>query len=345
MTDDTTPAEVPFVQALYAETLFSPADARIPDAEFAVTLRRRIAEAAGLPVPQQQEAIVTITESTHHAGRGYRSPGAPSLTTYLIVNDARAAIAWYQEVFGARVTYEPIIMDDGRIGHVELDLDGTTIQMADEFPEMGAVGPATLGGTSFSLSMYVPDCDATFARAVEAGATPLREPADQFYGSRSASIADPFGHRWGLQTYLGDDGDPGDVPARAAASPDESQDYWNEVGYYVVHVPRLDPARAFWGGLFGWHFEEERTASGGAGNYSHVDNSRVPLGIRGDDDSWQEATWSPYFRVHDLEAAVARVRELGGTVEAVTNYESGGNATCLDDQGVRFELWQPADGY
>jgi len=344
MTDETNPVEGPFVEALYAEVLFTVADARTPDPEFAATLRRRVAEAAGVADIKPQEVTMTIAEPTHStahdAAHGYRSPGVASLTTYLIVNDARAAIAWYREVFGARVTYEPIIMDDDRVGHVELEIDGTTIQMADEFPEIGAVSPVMLGGSSFMFSLYVPDCDATYAFAIERGATGLREPADQFYGSRAGTITDPFGHRWSLQTYLGDDGDPS-----AGTSGDEAKEFWNEVGYYVVHVPRLEPARAFWGGLFGWTFEEDREASGGVGRYSHVENSRVPLGIRGDDDSWQDQTWSPYFRVHDLDAAVARVSELGGTVESVTNYESGGNATCIDDQGVRFELWQPADGY
>jgi uncharacterized glyoxalase superfamily protein PhnB len=350
MTDETNPVEAPFVEALYAEVLFTVADARTPDPEFAATLRRRVAEAADVPDIQPQEATMTVAESAHTAAHttarttthSYRPAGAAAITPYLIVSDARAAIAWYQDILGARVTYEPIIMDDGRIGHVELDIDGSTIQMADEFPDIGAVSPQTLGGSAISLSLYVPDCDVTFAHAVEAGATGDREPADQFYGARSASITDPFGHRWSLQTHLGADGEP----TEQGASGDEgAHDFWNEVGYYVVHVPRLDPALAFWGGLFGWTFESEREASGGVGRYSHVDNSRVPLGIRGDDDSWQEQTWSPYFRVRDLNAAVARVRELGGTIESVTDYESGGNATCLDDQGVRFELWQPADGY
>jgi uncharacterized glyoxalase superfamily protein PhnB len=338
--------EAPFVDGLYAEVLFTVADAATPDPEFAASLRRRLADAAGVastdPQTESQEVTMTIAEPAHHRAPGYRPPGSAAITPYMIVNDARAAIAWYEDILGATVTYEPIIMDDGRIGHVELTIDGSTIQMADEFPDIGALSPRTLGGSAISLSLYVPDCDTTFARAVAAGASGDRPPADQFYGARSASITDPFGHRWSLQTHLGADAEAGDAPA---ASADDSKDFWNEVGYYVVHVPRLDPALAFWGGLFGWEFEEDRTASGGVGRYSHVENSRVPLGIRGDDDSWREATWSPYFRVRDLDAAVARVRELGGTVETVTNYESGGNATCLDDQGVRFELWQPADGY
>ncbi len=208
MTDDIDPTDAPFADGLWAETLFTTADARRPDPEFAAALRRRIARAVGVPPTEPQEVTMTVTTPSHADAFGYRSPGSASLKTYLFVSDARAAIDWYGEVFGARVTYEPIVMDDGRIGHVELDIDGTTIQMADDFPEIGAHSPTELGGSTFMFTLYVPDCDATYARAIEAGAAGLREPVDEFYGARAGQIRDPFGHRWSLQTYLGDDGDP-----------------------------------------------------------------------------------------------------------------------------------------
>jgi uncharacterized glyoxalase superfamily protein PhnB len=287
---------------------------------------------------------MTIAQPAHAAQRGYRARGAAAITPYLIVNDARAAIAWYQDILGARVTYEPIIMDDGRIGHVELDIDGSTIQMADEFPDIGAVSPQTLGGSTISLSLYVPDCDATFARAVEAGASGDRPPADQFYGARAASITDPFGHRWSLQTYMGADGEPNDdAAASGPPGPTQAQDLWNEIGYYVINVPRLEAARRFWGGLFGWTFAESNPASDGPGEYADVESGQVPFVLHGGGTSTD--VWHPHFRVRDLGEAVAKVRDLGGTVESENLYESGSNAVCVDDQGVRFELWQPADGY
>ena len=73
----------------------------------------------------------------------------------------------------------------------------------------------------------------------------------------------------------------------------------------------------------------------------HVESSRVPFGLCEGDRPFL----SPYFRVHDLDAAADRVRELGGQVLDVQQHASGGNAVCVDDQGTRFELWQPVEGY
>jgi predicted enzyme related to lactoylglutathione lyase len=198
-----------------------------------------------------------------------------------------------------------------------------------------------------SLTIYVPDVDATYALAVERGAFGEREPADQFYGSRSGNLRDPFGHRWSVQTYLGDDGaghEPRPDADAAGAAPTQAQDLWDEVGYYVLNVPELEPAVRFYGELLGWRFADPRPATEGTGEYAHVESSTVPFGIHG--GSGSEVEWDPYIRVRDLRALVAKVRELGGTVESEEyGYESGGNAICRDDQGVRFQLWQPAEGY
>ncbi|WP_428312011.1 VOC family protein [Hydrocarboniphaga sp.] len=126
--------------------------------------------------------------------------GYHSLTPYLVVSDAPAAIAFYTEVFGAieRLRFaEP----GGKIGHAELQLGDSVLMIADEYPDMGIVGPATIGGTPVSLMLYVGDVDASTAAAVAKGATLLREPADQFHGDRSATLLDPFGHRWNLATH------------------------------------------------------------------------------------------------------------------------------------------------
>lgn len=125
-----------------------------------------------------------------------------AVTPYLMVADARAALAFYEEAFGARPVSEPIVMDDGRVGHAEIEINGSVLMLADEFPEMGLVGPLRRGGTSVSLVLYVPDVDATFARAVALGATAERPPADEFYGSRAGWLVDPFGHRWSVSTAL-----------------------------------------------------------------------------------------------------------------------------------------------
>ena len=126
--------------------------------------------------------------------------GATGISPYLSVRDGVAALAFYQEAFGAVVDYD-IVMPDGRLGHARLTVgEGAMFQIADEFPEMGIVGPASLGNTSVSMTLVVPDADATFARAVAAGATVEREMTDEFYGARSGTLKDPFGHRWNVQT-------------------------------------------------------------------------------------------------------------------------------------------------
>jgi uncharacterized glyoxalase superfamily protein PhnB len=304
-----------------------------PDAEFARALRARLERALR---PEQETTMSENSQTT--AVR--RPPGSTVLAPYLTVSNARDAIDWYQEIFGAEVVEEPIIGDDGRVGHVGLRIGDALLRLSDEHPELGVVSPATLGGTSFALTLYVTDVDDTYRRAIDRGATGVREPEDQFYGSRSGVILDPFGHRWSLQTYLGDDG-------VTEAGRTQAQDLWNEVGYYTVTVADLDAARRFYGELLGWEFEETNVAPDG-GRGAHVRNSRVPFGLHQpgpDDYPFEPGQLHPYIRVADLQAAIQKVEQLGGTVVSVEQYASGGTATCLDDQGARFDLWQPTEGY
>jgi len=125
------------------------------------------------------------------------------LTPYLAVKDAAAAIEFYKAGLGATEEFR-MTGDDGRIGHAEIHIGDDVLYLADEFPEMAVVSPQTLGGTPVTLHLNVTDVDATFAQAVAAGATSLREPADQFYGDRNATILDPFGHRWMLSARIED---------------------------------------------------------------------------------------------------------------------------------------------
>ena len=114
---------------------------------------------------------------------------------YLIVDGAAEAIDFYARAFGAREKFR-LTEPGGRIGHVELEFGGTTIMLADAFPEYGMRDPRTLGGTPVSIHLHVDDADALIQQAVDAGATLERAAADQFYGERSGSVHDPFGHRW-----------------------------------------------------------------------------------------------------------------------------------------------------
>jgi uncharacterized glyoxalase superfamily protein PhnB/ketosteroid isomerase-like protein len=125
------------------------------------------------------------------------------LTPYLSVRDARRAVAWYVDVLGARVVGTPIEMPDGRIGHVELEVEGARWMMADEFPEVGVEAPDPAVGAAVTLHLTIDDVDATAARVVTAG-TPLdRGPENAEHAGRTAIFHDPFGHRWHLSARSG----------------------------------------------------------------------------------------------------------------------------------------------
>ena len=129
--------------------------------------------------------------------------GYPRVTPYLHVDGAAAAIEFYEKVLGAK---ERMRMPgpDGKLGHAEVELGNSVVMLADEFPEMGAVGPKTVGGTPVTLHTYVEDVDAVFAAALEAGASSIREVEDQFYGDRTGQFEDPFGHRWNVASHVED---------------------------------------------------------------------------------------------------------------------------------------------
>lgn len=128
--------------------------------------------------------------------------GYHSVTPYLIVDDAAAAIAFYREAFGAAEVLR-LPMGD-KIGHAEVKIGDSHVMLSDEWPDMDMVGPAKRGGTSVSLALYVTDVDLAFARALRAGARQERAVEDQFYGDRMGTLVDPFGHRWSLATHIED---------------------------------------------------------------------------------------------------------------------------------------------
>ena len=116
---------------------------------------------------------------------------------YLRVADAARAIDYYQKVFGATEKVR-LAGPSGRIGHAELDLGGTTLMLSDEYPEMDIQGPVALGGTSVVIHLHVDDADAVIARAKEAGGEVIRAAEDHFYGERSGTVRDPWGHEWNI---------------------------------------------------------------------------------------------------------------------------------------------------
>jgi PhnB protein len=127
------------------------------------------------------------------------------LTPYLAVADARAAVEWYVAALGAEVTFEPIEMPDGRIGHVELAVAGAGWMMADEHPELGVEAPLPGRGAAVTLHLTVEDCDEAAARVAAHGVEMVRGPEDSPPAGRVAVFVDPFGHRWFLNgPLLGD---------------------------------------------------------------------------------------------------------------------------------------------
>ncbi len=142
-----------------------------------------------------------MTTSMSNAARKGTEKGVSPLSPYLTCTGAAEAIAFYKAAFGA----EELICipgQDGRIMHACLSINGASVMLGDEFPEMGAVGPNTLGGTPVSMHLVVDDVDAGMARAEKAGATVVMPADDQFWGDRFGMVKDPYGHMWSFATPI-----------------------------------------------------------------------------------------------------------------------------------------------
>lgn len=140
----------------------------------------------------------------------------PPLTPALAVQNAARAIDFYRAAFGAVELYRLIDPESGKVGHAELTINGSMIMLSDEYPTINKA-PSTLGGTSVKLSLLVQSVDRFVERARVAGATVMSPPSDQFYGYRSASVRDPFGHEWMIQQEI------------EKVTPEEMQRRWDEM--------------------------------------------------------------------------------------------------------------------
>jgi PhnB protein len=129
--------------------------------------------------------------------------GYHSIQPYIMIDGVSKAIEFYKQAFGAT---EKLRMEnkDGRIGHAEIQIGDSIIMMADPNAELKAFAPTHYGGSPVSLMLYTEDCDATYHRAIAAGAKSTREPEDQFYGDRMAGVKDPFGYQWFIATHIKD---------------------------------------------------------------------------------------------------------------------------------------------
>jgi len=142
--------------------------------------------------------------------------GYHSVTPYLIVDGAAEAIRFYEQAFGAtEVLSMPMPVqsdaaggveggDMGKLAHAEVKIGDSHVMLSDQWPDMNLLGPKARGGATASLMIYLEDVDSAFARALAAGATEERPPADQFWGDRMGTLVDPFGHRWTLATHIED---------------------------------------------------------------------------------------------------------------------------------------------
>jgi PhnB protein len=128
--------------------------------------------------------------------------GYNSVTPYLIVDDAKRAIQFYQDAFGAEEKFR-LPMGE-RIGHAEIKIGDSFVMLADEFPEMNHLGPNSRGGPTSSIVLYVEDVDTSFKKALDAGAKEQRPVENQFWGDRMGTLTDPFGHQWSLATHVED---------------------------------------------------------------------------------------------------------------------------------------------
>jgi predicted enzyme related to lactoylglutathione lyase len=276
-----------------------------PDPGFAAGLRARLERALNLP--KGVTPVTTMTETQPQAA----VRGTGSAVPYLAVADARTALDWYVEVFGATVVGEPIVMPDGRIGHSELALAGGMIYLADAHPEIGVTAPRP-DESPVSLMLPVDDADTIRARAVAAGATGDREPYDG-HGQRNAWIVDPFGHRWGLHSPL---------PA-GSTTPFRH----GELAHVSLRTPDAARAARFYRAVLGWQIADDR-----------VPAANPSIGV------WtsSEPMLLCVYMVDDLAAARERIVAAGGTAGEPRQEPYGLRADCADDQGSAFSIHEVA---
>ncbi len=173
-----------------------------PDPRFARQLRARL-EAELTPQIDLPDRKST-TMSNNDANSDTASETAPSqqvITPYISVHDGAGALDWYVAALGATETVR-YVGDDGRVGHAEFVLHGATIMLSDAYPEIGVVAATSYEGSSCALHVSVPNCDSAHDLAVSHGATSMSAPGDQPHGARTATILDPYGHRWMLSHQI-----------------------------------------------------------------------------------------------------------------------------------------------
>jgi uncharacterized glyoxalase superfamily protein PhnB len=289
-----------------------------PDPAFAARLRARLESGLSLPnrtgeidMSGTDTAIAELNETTAKPGVA-TAPPRPAALPYLSVANARDAIAWYIDTFGASLVGEMYEMDDGRIGHAELQIGDGVLYLADEYPELGLKAPDPQA-SSVSLMLHVADTDATLERARDRGAVVQRE-AYENYGNRSATIIDPFGHRWMLSGPV-------------TGAPIQIQH--GDVGYVSVWTPDADRAAAFYSHVLGWTYDPQT---------HQVTNTKEHIGIYSVDGP---PTLFCCYAVADLDGARQAIVDGGGTVDELEQFDFGTLSGATDSQGTSFGVFQP----
>ena len=294
------------------EALREPATPVDPDPGFAGRLRQRLTREVFASSPggaMSQQAAVE------------RQPAwPPALTPMIMVADARRAIGWYTEVFGARRRGQDHVNADGTIGHAEIAIDDAVLMLSepsDLWPEVPVRAPDNPATFTHSLHLQVQDVDGTTERARLNGASVERPPADQPYG-RGAVIVDPFGHRWHLLR----------PPAGATRLRQ------GDVANVIMRAPDAEAAKNFYAAVLQVPFAQTHPGAW------RTEETKPPFGILPSSDG--EPHMHVSYRVDDIAAAVERVRAAGGRAEEPKLARFGLLAQCTDDQGAAFHLWQPA---
>lgn len=282
-----------------------------PDPAFAARLRARLErEVLAAPRPPREEAL------TSTISRG-ATLALHSITPYIAVPDATAALDFYVEAFGAVRRGDPIVMPDGRIGHAEVAIGDSVLMLAEQFPEMGIVAPRE-GESPASMRLEVPDPDAVVDRAVELGARLERPVSDSPYG-RGGVVVDPAGHRWMVSREA-----PSGRPLQVG-----------DVGYASLWRRDVVAAERFYGAVLGWTVEGDHSGQG-----RRITGTGQHLGMYGGHDP----TTMCCYAVDDVDATVTLVRAAGGTAEEPTDEPFGRTASCVDDQGIPFAVFAPEPG-
>jgi len=296
------------------EALREPVTPVDPGIGFAVALRMRLSReilASSGGIMSQQTVPTRI---------GREPAWTPSLTPYIVVSDARRAMDWYADVFGARPIGELYVNADDTIGHAEVAIGDGVLMFSEHsglWPDVPVRAPDSPTTFSHTLHLEVDDVDATTERARRSGAAVEREPTDQPYG-RGSVIVDPFGHRWMLLR----------PPARVTHLRQ------GDVANVTMVARDADRAREFYEAVLQVPF-----SPGHPGTW-RTEEIAPPLGIFSSRGAEPEVQLS--YRVDDLAAAVQRVRAAGGRADEPEHMPYGLVARCVDDQGVTFRLWQPA---